>query len=153
MLLASEIQFLVGIAALCVFVILLCVEGSVRLRSLFKELTLLLDWRTDGISPLRAMTLRQIREARVFYHGLPADPRIPVEARIIARRFRRLSFLHLIAGWICWYVMLGLGAVAHLSPGIETALLALPPVAAVILRLSIQPWPGGDVWHGQAEAT
>ncbi|MEM9098696.1 MAG: hypothetical protein AAGC79_09245 [Pseudomonadota bacterium] len=147
---ASEIQFLIGVAALCVFVILLCIEGNQRLKALFQELTLVLGWTGAGRAPWRAFTLRQLREARLFYYGLPADPRIPNEARVIARKFRRLSLVHMLVGWGCWYLLLALGAMKYMPQQVEVALYALPPIAALAMRLTILPWPRGDVWDGEA---
>lgn len=137
----SDIQLLVGVGALCLFAVLMCLDGNERLGDLFRRIEAEMGW--EKASPVSAIAFlsRQSREARVFLYGLPPEPGPSDVALGLVREFQRLALVHMIAGWVIWYCLIFLGAADGMGTIIKTCILLLPPTVLVGMWTLVRPWP------------
>lgn len=137
----ADIHLLVGVIALCVLAVLMCVEGNDRLGALSRRLEAEMRWDDVPKTGAAGFLNRQAREARVFLYGLPSGSGVPDAAREVARQFRRLALLYMIAGWIIWYCLIFLGAVDGMGSVVKILVLSLPPAVLGGMWTLVRPWP------------
>lgn len=160
-LLSVDLHLITGIVAAFAFLGLAVFELGIYLRRLFTALAIEIerhdpkllaqwDWPLIGAASRwgdrRQALRRELIEARVFVHGLPAG-HVSAEAQRLARKYRLLSGACLILSLMFWYGIFAYEIGRHGWDLFNILGVAGPIVGIAAIWLLVPRWPQHQPTH------